>query len=181
MIRHRRGYFGEASFMMLRKCLCLFAHADESTERADHSQDAGNIALVEGMHSNAGSNEIGSERPASPADSLAANSQETASKGRGRGFGRPFVPGQSGNPSGRPKDVLELQRFAREFGTEAIEKLRVMREAQSENAQANAAVAILDRGCGKPTQPTEGRHDVTYIVRDEPMPLDEWRKRFTEQ
>jgi hypothetical protein len=55
-----------------------------------------------------------------------------------------------------------------------------MEKAQSEHAQASAAVAILDRGCGKPTQPTEGRHDVTYLVRDEPMPMDEWRKRFAE-
>jgi hypothetical protein len=57
---------------------------------------------------------------------------------------------------------------------------KLMEAAQSENAQANAAVAILDRGCGKPTQPTEGRLDVTYHVRDEPMPMDEWRKRFVE-
>jgi hypothetical protein len=91
------------------------------------------------------------------------------------------MPGQSGNPSGRPKDVLGIQRYSREFGPEAIDKLvELMRKAQSESAQATAAVAILDRGCGKPTQPTEGRHDVTYHVRDEPMPLDEWRKRFAE-
>jgi hypothetical protein len=62
MVRRPRGYVGEASCIAPRKRLRLLAHADESAERADHSQDAGNIALVEGMHSNAGSNEIGNDR-----------------------------------------------------------------------------------------------------------------------
>ena len=78
--------------------------------------------------------------------------------------------------------MLGIQRFAREHGIAAIEKfVKLMESAESERAQAAAAVAILDRGCGKPTQPTEGRHDVTYHVRDEPMPLDEWRARFTDE
>jgi hypothetical protein len=59
--------------------------------------------------------------------------------------------------------------------------MELMNKAQSESPQASAAVAILDRGCGKPTQPIEGRHDVIYHVRDEPMPLDEWRARFTDE
>jgi Family of unknown function (DUF5681) len=126
-----------------------------------------------------------------PAGELApANRSGTGAKrGKGRPFkpgesgnpGTRFVPGQSGNPSGRPKDVLGIQRYSREFGPEAIDKLvELMRKAASESAQATAAVAILDRGCGKPTQPAEGRLDVTYLVRDEPMPMDEWRKRFAE-
>jgi hypothetical protein len=102
-------------------------------------------------------------------------------KPKGKPRGRPFVPGQSGNPGGRPKDVLGIQRLALERCPEAIEKLtELMRSAQSERAQADAASKILDRGCGKPTQPADGRLDVTYLVRDEPMPMDEWRKRFAE-
>src|ERR1700757_2554327 len=45
--RHPCGYLCEALFIALRERLCLLAHADESTERADHRQDAGNITLVE--------------------------------------------------------------------------------------------------------------------------------------
>jgi hypothetical protein len=101
---------------------------------------------------------------ADDAASLAQNSQITARKKRRQGGpGRPFVPGQSGNPGGRPKDVLGIQRLALERCEEAIEKLvKLMREAESERAQAQAAMAILDRGCGKPTQPADGRLDVTY-------------------
>jgi hypothetical protein len=48
-------------------------------------------------------------------------------------------------------------------------------------AQASAAGMILDRGCGKPTQPMEGRLDVSWHVSDQPMSPDEWRKQFTDQ
>jgi hypothetical protein len=103
-------------------------------------------------------------------------------KPKGKPRGRPFVPGQSGNPGGRPKDVLGIQRLALERCPEAIEKLtELMRSAKSERAQADAASKILDRGCGKPTQPADGRLDVTYLVRDEPMPMDEWRRTFTDE
>lgn len=34
-----------------------------------------------------------------------------------------FKPGQSGNPSGRPKVDFEVRQLAREYGQEAIEKL----------------------------------------------------------
>jgi hypothetical protein len=103
-------------------------------------------------------------------------------KPKGKPRGRPFVPGQSGNPGGRPKDVLGIQRLALEMCPEALEKLaKLMREAKSERAQADAAAKILDRGCGKPTQPVDGRHDVTWHVRDQPMSDDEWRDTFTDE
>jgi hypothetical protein len=101
---------------------------------------------------------------------------------RGRGPGRPFVKGQSGNPGGRPKDVRGIQRLALDMCPEALEKLaELMREAKSERAQAAAAGAILDRGCGKPTQPADGRIDVRWIVRDKPMSEDEWRRTYVDK
>jgi hypothetical protein len=80
------------------------------------------------------------------------------------------------------KDVLGIQRLALERCPEAIEKLtELVRSAESERAQADAAGKILDRGCGKPTRAVDGRLDVTYHVRDQPMLLDEWRRTFTDE
>jgi hypothetical protein len=79
-------------------------------------------------------------------------------------------------------DVLGIQRLALERCPEAIEKLvKLMAEAKSERAQAAAAGAILDRGCGKPTQPADGRIDVRWIVRDKPMSEDEWRRTYVDK
>jgi hypothetical protein len=89
------------------------------------------------------------------------------------------VKGQSGNPGGRPKDVLAIQRLALAEGEASIQKLVYLRDnGENERTQAMAAIALLDRGCGKPTQPADGRIDVQWIVRDKPMSEDEWRRTY---
>jgi hypothetical protein len=159
----------------------------EDQQGGDEDQQGGEIAMMS----------MFARRPREKTDpgDFAQNSKITAKprtthstekprgpKPKGKPRGRPFVPGQSGNPGGRPKDVLGIQRLALERCPEAIEKLtELMRSAQSERAQVDAASKILDRGCGKPTQPADGRLDVTYHVRDQPMPLDEWRRTFTDE
>lgn len=73
-----------------------------------------------------------------------------------------FVPGQSGNPGGRPKST-HLSELARSHTDACIETLVKIRD----NARAPAAARIaavkelLDRGYGK------ARHDVTLGSDDE--------------
>src|SRR6202022_243669 len=60
--RHFGGDVHETPLIALRERLRLFRRTEERTERANHRQDAGNVPLVEGMHSNAGADKIGSDR-----------------------------------------------------------------------------------------------------------------------
>ena len=90
------------------------------------------------------------------ADDFAANRQITA-KPKGKPRGRPWKKGQSGNPSGRPRDVHGIAALARTFSAEAIEKLvELMRDKTMPPRAVIAAIdSILDRGLGKPMQPMQ--------------------------
>src|ERR1044072_1086178 len=72
------------------------------------------------------------------------------------GKGRPFPKGVSGNPGGRPKVLGDVQELARERSPDAINTLAAIMDDQKAPpaARVAAANALLDRGCGKPTQPT---------------------------
>ncbi len=83
--------------------------------------------------------------------------------------GRPFKPGQSGNPKGRPKIDREVRALARQYTAEAIERLVFWMRSTNAKASVAAANAILDRAWGKPTQHIAGDEDggplVVKIVR----------------
>lgn len=65
---------------------------------------------------------------------------------------KPFQPGQSGNPSGRPKKVRELASIAEENSEKAMRKLAKLVDSSDDRVALAAAQALLDRSMGKPTQ-----------------------------
>ncbi len=74
------------------------------------------------------------------------------------GTGQPnpgrWKPGQSGNPGGRPKAIIEVAAAAREHTTEAIATLAsIMRNTDATaSARVSAAAILLERAWGKPAQ-----------------------------
>lgn len=64
-----------------------------------------------------------------------------------------WKPGQSGNPSGRPKNIQYLGELARQHTDEALNTLvTIMRTGERESDRLRCAEILLDRGYGKPAQ-----------------------------
>jgi hypothetical protein len=76
-----------------------------------------------------------------------------------------FAKGQSGNPGGRPKALVEVLEAARAHTPAALATLaRIAGDATAPPAaQVAAANALLDRAWGRPTQPVEGSGGVTLL------------------
>jgi len=70
----------------------------------------------------------------------------TAENSKKAAPGRPFQPGQSGNPGGRPKGIAAI---AREHTDKAVQVLVDGMESTDERVKIAAAKEILDRGYGK--------------------------------
>lgn len=79
----------------------------------------------------------------------------------GRGRGRPFKPGQSGNPGGRPKKVQELARLAQKHCDTAILYARVLLQDNDGRVAIAAATFLRDTAMGKPTSAGKRLHEVS--------------------
>lgn len=64
---------------------------------------------------------------------------------------KPFKPGQSGNPGGRPKG---LAAKAREYADRALEVIAEALEDVDPKVRLAAAKEVFDRGYGKPVSMT---------------------------
>jgi hypothetical protein len=60
--------------------------------------------------------------------------------------------GQSGNPGGRPKGVGDLREIARSHTPAALNTLIRLLGSKTDSVRLGAAIALLDRGWGKPHQ-----------------------------
>ncbi len=80
-----------------------------------------------------------------------------------------FKPGQSGNPNGRPKKAQQIVEKAQDNAETALKALIELMSSDDERVKLQAAMAILDRGLGKPKQTIEdGRKtEVTDFSVDE--------------
>lgn len=84
---------------------------------------------------------------------MADNSDQSAT--RRRGPGRPFRPGQSGNPGGRPKDTDDVRQMAQRHTPEAITRLVAWMRSENPKASVTASLALIERGYGRPLQPMD--------------------------
>jgi hypothetical protein len=78
------------------------------------------------------------------------------SKGTAKPRGRPFQPGQSGNPSGRPAVAREFRELCRDFMSEqGWHNLRAMANDPDSPHYFRANELIAAYALGKPTQGLE--------------------------
>ncbi len=75
----------------------------------------------------------------------------------------PFKKGQSGNPGGRPRALVDVQAAAREHSAAAVATLAEIAAdvTAPPAARISASVAILDRAFGRPMQAVDARVGVT--------------------
>jgi hypothetical protein len=63
-----------------------------------------------------------------------------------------WKPGQSGNPNGRPKPDVDIAALAREHGPKCVQVVVRLLASGDEKIRLAAAIALLDRGFGRPKQ-----------------------------
>jgi hypothetical protein len=77
--------------------------------------------------------------------------------------------------------VEEVQRLAREHTTVAVKTLVGIAQSAKSPAAArvSAASVLLDRGWGKPVQPTEHSGEVIQrVISGEPLTPEQWKQKY---
>ena len=96
-----------------------------------------------------------------------------------------FVKGQSGNPTGRPKEYQDIKKLAREHCADAIKKLaQWVAQDKDPGASVKAAQILLDRGYGKAEQHVEHSGEVIkYVIRTPNVAIttQEWQNQHAPQ
>jgi hypothetical protein len=97
---------------------------------------------------------------------------KTSSPSPARINGR-FAKGVSGNPGGKPKELRGIQHLARTHAQRMIEVLAEIAENEKATpaARATCAVALLDRGFGKPKETIDA--NISNAVRNASELTDE--------
>ena len=77
---------------------------------------------------------------------------------------RPFSPGVSGNPAGRPKIIADIREAARGQSETALATLvDIAARGRNESARVAAAMALLARGWGLPSAELKIDASVTTV------------------
>lgn len=95
------------------------------------------------------------------------STSQSTKKPRGHAL-TPWKPGQSGNPGGRAKKTDEDRDVIALCKAKTLDALTVITEimmhGENERNRLAAALAILERGWGKPMQTTEDKHSGTIEI-----------------
>jgi hypothetical protein len=103
------------------------------------------------------------------------SNEETTAKKLGGVTGKGFLPGQSGNPSGRPKKTLitdVLEEMLAEKLADPAER-QAFKDAHWKKMMSNTVVSsmtlekVLDRTEGKVSQPVQVSGELTVSLSDE--------------
>ena len=105
--------------------------------------------------------------------------------------GRPFKPGQSGNPNGssakvrgrppgqKPSTVViwDLKMAARKHCPKALQRIAECLDDEDKKVRLMAAQIMLERGYGKPEQHVDAEVAHNFCIAPDTMPLDQWLAR----
>lgn len=120
---------------------------------------------------------VSAPKLADPPDAAAGNSAITAVRGR------PFEPGVSGNPSGRPKSLANFRLKCQEKTELLLTKLMTVVLSGRGLAQVRAAELILAYAYGRPNQPLSAPEDPMRGVMNrtpDQMTSEEIQRRIDE-